>query len=77
MRHPYRDRQHEPPVRRDVGSRDVALATAIVWAVAFLRCALAVLRGEQPLGDPLLAALVVIALGRVGIGLGRLIRGTR
>ncbi len=77
MRHPYRDRQLQPHVRREVGRRDIALAIAIVWSVALLRCALAVLRGEQPFGDPLLATLVVSALGRLGIASGRLIRGTR
>lgn len=71
MRHPYRDRQPEEAVNRDVGSRDVALAIAVVWSVAGLRCALAVLRGEQPWGDPLLAMLVVIALGCV------VVRGAR
>ncbi|HEX8790992.1 MAG TPA: hypothetical protein VF765_08560 [Polyangiaceae bacterium] len=71
MRHPYRDQHPEAAASRDVGSRDVALATAIVLAVALLRCTLAVLRDEPPCGDPLLAMIVVIGLGRALVGIRR------
>lgn len=64
MIHPYRDPQGEAQPSPDAGRRDVALAVAFVLSVAFLRCAVAIVRGEPPVGDPLLAALVVIALGR-------------
>lgn len=65
MPHPYRDTRPEPQANRDAGRRDLTLAVAVVWSVALLRCALAVVRGEAPFGDPLLAALVVIVLGSV------------
>lgn len=62
MHHPYRDRPTLPSRSASERGIEIRIAIAFVWLVAFLRCALAVVHHEAPMGDPALAALVVIAL---------------